>query len=118
MPRRAKPSSSKGAAPRSDSGGGGIGWPVWLGIAAVAALGFGWYFLPLAECNLPQIDAAIDNTAQATPQLKQQILNSLIAAAAADGQLQKREAELLRAIADAFGSPIPPFLGTTHDVTL
>jgi Zn-dependent protease with chaperone function len=68
-------------------------------------------FLPLAECNLPQIDEAIGRIAQATPQLKQQILTALICAAATDGQLQKREAELLRAVADALGLPVPPFLG-------
>jgi Zn-dependent protease with chaperone function len=68
-------------------------------------------FLPLAECNLPQIDEAIGRIAQATPQLKQQILTALICVAATDGQLQKREAELLRAVADALGLPVPPFLG-------
>jgi Zn-dependent protease with chaperone function len=68
-------------------------------------------FLPLAECNLPQIDEAIGRIAQATPQLKQQILTALLGAAATDGQLQKREAELLRAVADVLGLPVPPFLG-------
>ncbi len=67
-------------------------------------------FLPLSECNLAQIDAAIERTAQATSPLKEQIFHALAATAARDGQLQKREAELLRAIADAFGSPLPPFL--------
>lgn len=67
-------------------------------------------FLPPAECNLPQIDAAISNAAQASQPLRQQILNALACAAATDGQLKRREAELLRAIADAFGTPIPPFL--------
>jgi len=69
-------------------------------------------FLPLAECNLLQIDGALDKTAQASLQLKRQILNALACVAATDGQLRKREAELLRAIADAFGTPIPPFLCT------
>jgi Zn-dependent protease with chaperone function len=67
-------------------------------------------FLPLSECNLLQIDAAINQVAQASSLLKQQILTSLLGAAATDGQLQRREAELLRAIADALGAPIPPFL--------
>jgi Zn-dependent protease with chaperone function len=71
----------------------------------------GLQFLPLAECNLLQIDAAINKAAQATPQLKQQILAALICTAATDGQLRRREAELLRAIADALGMPVPPFLG-------
>lgn len=72
-------------------------------------------FLPLTECNLPQLDAALNRCAQATPQLKQQIFNALTATAAIDGQLQRREAELLRAMADAFDAPIPPFLRGTPE---
>jgi len=68
-------------------------------------------FLPLTECNLLLIDAAINKTAQASIRLKQQILSALICTAATDGQLRRREAELLRAIADALGMPVPPFLG-------
>ncbi|MEI9863591.1 MAG: M48 family metalloprotease [Limisphaerales bacterium] len=67
-------------------------------------------FLPLEECNLPQMDAAMNRIAQASPQLKQQIISTLICIVAHDGNLQRREAELLRAIADAVGSPVPPFL--------
>ncbi len=66
--------------------------------------------LDLEQCNLPQMDEAITKTAQAARPLKQQILNGLICAAAADGLLKRREAELLRAIADAFAAPLPPFL--------
>jgi Zn-dependent protease with chaperone function/uncharacterized tellurite resistance protein B-like protein len=77
----------------------------------------GLQFLSLAECNLPQMDAAINRIAQATPQLKQQILTALLCTAATDGRLKKREAELLRAIADAFGSPIPPFLCAAKGAT-
>lgn len=75
-------------------------------------------FLPLSECNLLQIDAAIEKISQATPQLKQLILTALTAAAATDGLLQRREAELLRAIADAFGVPVPPYLSATQGATL
>ena len=52
--------------------------------------------------------------AQATPPLKRQILDALACVAAADGKLRKREAELLRAIADALGTPIPPFLNAAE----
>ncbi len=67
-------------------------------------------FLPFNDCNLPQMDGALSNAAQATPALKQQILNALTRTAATDGQLTTREAELLLAMADALGLPIPPFL--------
>jgi len=72
-------------------------------------------FLPLAECNLPQMDAAINQTAQASRQLKQRILDALAWAAATDGKLEQREAELLRTIADAYGMPIPPLLGLPQE---
>lgn len=68
------------------------------------------HFLPLTECNLPQMDAALDRIAQGTPKLKEQILTALLATAASDGKLQRREAELLRAVADSLDVPVPPFL--------
>ena len=53
--------------------------------------------------------------AQATSVLltatEQQILTALTCTAATDGLVTMREAELLRAIADALGLPVPPFLG-------
>jgi DnaJ-domain-containing protein 1 len=66
--------------------------------------------LPQRECNLPQMDAALAQLAQAATPLKQEIMTALTAVAAADGQLETREAELLRAIADAVGLTVPPFL--------
>jgi hypothetical protein len=70
--------------------------------------------LPLDQCNLPQLDAAIHKTAMAAPKVKQQILNALACTLATDGLVKRREAELLRAIADAFDAPIPPFLRASH----
>jgi Zn-dependent protease with chaperone function len=67
-------------------------------------------FLPSEECNLPQMDAAMNHIAGASPQLREQIISVLTCVVAHDGNLQRREAELLRAIADAVGSPVPPFL--------
>lgn len=78
---------------------------------AVLATGSELPFLPLTECNLPQIDAAINEIAQAASPLKQQVHAALLTAAATDGLLERREAELLRAIADAWELPSPPFLG-------
>jgi Zn-dependent protease with chaperone function len=74
------------------------------------------HLVPFAECNLPQIDTAINKAAQASPRLKQQVLNALAAVVATDGLVKRREAELLRAIAEAFGAPIPPFLRASNDV--
>ena len=48
--------------------------------------------------------------AAASPPVRKQFLNAAAIAVASDGQLQAREAELLRAIADAVDCPIPPFV--------
>ncbi|HMP83512.1 MAG TPA: M48 family metallopeptidase [Verrucomicrobiota bacterium] len=69
------------------------------------------FLLPHSKCNLPQMDAALARIAQATPAIKHQILTALTVSAAVDGLLQRREAELLRAIADAMGVNLPPILG-------
>jgi hypothetical protein len=47
--------------------------------------------------------------------LKQQILNALAYTLATDGLVKRREAELLRAIAEAFDAPISPFLRASHE---
>ena len=62
------------------------------------------------ECNLPQIDRALDHLGQASPRLKALVLDACAHAVASDGVLQSREAELLRAIADALDCPVPPFI--------
>lgn len=65
-------------------------------------------FLPLSECNLGVIDGALDRLGQAVPQIKKNLLNACVETVAADGVIESREAELLRAIADALDCPIPP----------
>jgi hypothetical protein len=59
-------------------------------------------------CNLPQIDAALDRLAQAAAPLKRRMLNAAVQTVAADGVIQDKESELLRAMADALGCPTPP----------
>ncbi len=62
------------------------------------------------ECNLPQIDAAIQKITQAAPPVKRQILNACALVVACDSLVKEEEAEMLRAIADAIGCPLPPFV--------
>ena len=57
-----------------------------------------------------QLDAALDRFNQATPLVKKQLLFAAGQAVMADGTLCNEEAELLRAIADTIGCPIPPFV--------
>jgi Zn-dependent protease with chaperone function len=78
--------------------------------AAKLGADFRMELLDLEHCNLPQMDAAIEQTAQASLQVKKVIFEALIWAAATDGRLSRREAELLRAIGDAFDMALPPFL--------
>jgi len=67
-------------------------------------------FLALAECTLTAIESALDQVAEATPQMKKLFLGACANAVAADGTVRPREFELLRAIADTINCPIPPFV--------
>jgi uncharacterized tellurite resistance protein B-like protein len=66
--------------------------------------------LPPPECGLAQIDRALDRLNEAGPQVKKRILLAAAAVVSADGVLQEREAELLRAMADSLDCPLPPLL--------
>src|SRR4051812_39381883 len=67
-------------------------------------------WLPPTECDLQHLDAGLDRFAQSVPQIKKNVLTSCAETVAADGMIQQREAEILRAIADALDCPLPPFL--------
>lgn len=66
--------------------------------------------LPLTECNLAQVDAALDHLAAASDPLKHTILEACATAVASDDVLHEDEIELLRAIGDTLDYPIPPFV--------
>jgi Zn-dependent protease with chaperone function len=66
--------------------------------------------LPSDECNLAQIDVAVRRITQASLPVKKQILNACALVVACDSLVKEEEAEMLRAIADAIGCPLPPFL--------
>lgn len=83
------------------------------GVARLGESGPALRFLPLAECNLAQVDAALDRLEAASPAIHRRVLQACAETVAADGQLTAREAELLRAIADALDCPLPPFLEGT-----
>jgi Zn-dependent protease with chaperone function len=67
-------------------------------------------WLPPQECDLAQVDTALERLAQAVPQIKKNVLNACARTVVADGVIQEREAELMRAIADALDCPVPPFV--------
>ncbi len=67
-------------------------------------------FLPQDQCDLTQVDVALNRLNEAVPQIKKNILNACAQTVAADGVIQEMEAELLRGVADTLDCPIPPFL--------
>jgi Zn-dependent protease with chaperone function len=65
---------------------------------------------PLSDCGLADIEKALDRLALTSLPLKKRILEAMSRTVVADGRIQQREAELLRAIADSLGCPMPPLI--------
>lgn len=65
---------------------------------------------PASDCGLGSIGQALDKFDHAAPLVKKQLLRMLGLAVMHDGVVASREAELLRATADAIGCAIPPFV--------
>jgi Zn-dependent protease with chaperone function len=70
----------------------------------------GLKLLPRTESGLEQLDTALDRLALAVPQIKKHVLEACMQVVGADGVIQERQAELLRAIAETLDCPIPPFV--------
>jgi Zn-dependent protease with chaperone function/uncharacterized tellurite resistance protein B-like protein len=66
--------------------------------------------VPIKDCRLDAIDQAMDRVSHASPPLKKVLIKVCLDTVAADGQLQLKETELMRAIADSMDCPIPPLL--------
>jgi Zn-dependent protease with chaperone function len=66
--------------------------------------------LPLQArpASLEDVSHALERFDASTPLLKKQLLMACAAVAAHDGQIVDAEAELLRAVADTIGCPMPP----------
>src|SRR5207247_4813533 len=75
----------------------------------------GWQLLSREACGLTEIDAALNRLALAVPQIKKNLIDACVHVVGADGVIQEREAELLRAIADTLDCPIPPFVESKDD---
>lgn len=80
------------------------------GVKSLGAATVDFRFMPITDCTLNSIEIALDNLAEAAPRLKKLFLQACVETIVADGRVQAREAELLRAIADSLECPIPPFL--------
>jgi hypothetical protein len=80
------------------------------GANALGAKADGLQLLPREKSGLGQLDNALDHLALAAPQIKKNLLEACVQVVGADGVIEEREAELLRAIADTLDCPIPPFV--------
>jgi hypothetical protein len=65
--------------------------------------------LPREQCDVNQMDPALNRLAQAVPTIKKNLIEACIHTVGADGVILEAEAELLRAIADTLDCPMPPF---------
>ncbi len=63
-----------------------------------------------SQCGLRNIDEALNRFDEAAPLVKKKLLRACGNTVMADGKVVSDEAELLRAIADTIGCPIPPFV--------
>jgi Zn-dependent protease with chaperone function len=70
----------------------------------------GLQLLSREASSLEQLDTALDRLALAAPQIKKNLLKASVYIVGADGVIQEREAELLRAMAETLDCPIPPFV--------
>ena len=73
----------------------------------------GLELLPLEQCGVDALDAALDRLAGAVPVIKKNLLEACARVVGADGVILETEAELLRAVADTLDCPLPP-LGVTE----
>ena len=73
-------------------------------------------FLP--PVSLKEVGEVLNRFEEASPIVQRELLKVCGRAAAVDGELTSREAELLRSIADAIGCPIPPFVDALEEVEI
>jgi hypothetical protein len=62
------------------------------------------------ECSLRGLDVALSRLASTAPRLRGEILGACVAAVATDGRVTIAEGELLRAVSESLGCPMPPLL--------
>jgi hypothetical protein len=68
----------------------------------------GLTLLPVDQCGIGQLDAALNRLSVAVPNIKRNLIQAAAEVVGADGVIQENEAELLRAITDTLDCPIPP----------
>ncbi|MHC1697330.1 MAG: hypothetical protein AB9919_04515 [Geobacteraceae bacterium] len=71
-------------------------------------------FLPAAECGVACLEQAFGALESTSPLIKRRLLGACLECLRHDGTVTVAEAELFRAIADAIGCPLPPWLESAH----
>jgi Zn-dependent protease with chaperone function len=66
--------------------------------------------LPRERAGLRELDSALGRLAETDPSTREQLLRACAACIAADREITQAEGELVRAIADGIGCPMPPLL--------
>ena len=89
---------------------GGLSDRQVFGMAARELEGTAVELLEPGKLSFGQLDQAIDELAGLPPMEKAQLLKGCAACALADRRIAPVEAELLRAIADTLGCPMPPLM--------
>jgi Zn-dependent protease with chaperone function/uncharacterized tellurite resistance protein B-like protein len=74
----------------------------------VASVGKPMALVPQEECTLTALDAALDQLAQAAPQVKKRIVGAAAACVGADGKVTPKEGALFRVVASVLGCPVTP----------
>jgi Zn-dependent protease with chaperone function len=67
-------------------------------------------FLPAGECTVKALEQALDVLAAASPLIKRKLLAACLECLMHDRKVSAGEVELFRAVADALGCPVPPWL--------
>lgn len=67
-------------------------------------------FRPEWEADLPAVGNALDDLSGVAPKLRRMLLRAAVRAVLFDGEVTLEETELLRAVADGLGAPMPPLL--------
>ncbi|MGY8804822.1 MAG: hypothetical protein ACKVK6_11380 [bacterium] len=66
--------------------------------------------LPKDRSELAALDDALSRLARVQPRVALQLLSACAAAVASDGFVSEAQGEMMRAIADTLGAPMPPLL--------
>lgn len=77
---------------------------------SIEGLGERISILPPERCGLAEVDKALDKLEQSSPVIKREVIHACGLAVMSDGVLESKEAEMLRAVADAIGGSLPPFV--------